>query len=104
MKEDERNMNRSAYRPSAPTANTTVWESVTRLPESHTGLELCVDLLLELQQQKGPVIETVNVLRRDKPLLFGWLHKRLEHRPGLRMSLDIRYDYEEARKAIGYGA
>lgn len=82
----------------------TIWESVRRLPESHTGLEQCVDLLLQLQLEKGPVIETLNVIRQDKPLLFNWLHKRLECRPGLRMSLEIRYDYEESRKVIGYGA
>lgn len=81
---------------------TSVWESVARLPESNTGLEQCVDLLLQLQQNKGPVIETINVIRQDKPLMYKWLQKRLEYRPGLKMLLDIRYDYELARRVIGY--
>ncbi|WP_438448913.1 hypothetical protein [Gorillibacterium sp. sgz5001074] len=79
-----------------------VWESVTQLPESHKGLEQCVDLLLQLQTEKGPVIETLNVIRQDKPIMYSWLRKRLDYRPGLKMLLDIRHDYELARRVIGY--
>lgn len=75
-------------------------ETIRRMHEAKPDLEQCVDLLIELQLDQGPVIEVLSVIRYEKPILFSWLKPRLSFRPGLQMMLDIRLDYEEAVKRL----
>lgn len=63
-------------------------------------LERCVDLLISLQQNKGPIIEVLTVLRHENPTLFSWLRPRLALRPSLQMTLDIQVDYEDALRRL----
>lgn len=74
--------------------------TIRRMHESKADLEQCVDLLIKLQLDQGPIIEVLTVLRYEKPILFSWLKTRLSFRPGLQMMLDIRLDYDEAVRRL----
>ena len=76
--------------------NKRILETIRRMHESKVDLEQCVDLLITLQMEKGPVIEVLTLIRYEKPILFSWLKPRLAFRPGLQMMLDIHNDYNEA--------
>lgn len=58
-----------------------------------------IDLLHSLQQQRGPLIEVVTVLKFEKPKLYHALKNRVK-RPGLKMLFELSFDYEIAKKAI----
>ena len=65
---------------------------IRNLREDKLCLEECVNLLLDLQLNRGPIIETITVIQHEKPLLFSWLKSRLSFRPGLLMMLDVRME------------
>jgi hypothetical protein len=64
-------------------------------------LNIILDLLYLLQQNRGPLIEVVTVLKFEKPLLYSLLKRRVVN-PGLKMLFQLSLDYEYAKTSI-YG-
>lgn len=77
-----------------------VLKTIRSFQAARPDLEQCVDFLVKLQQDKGPIIEAMTVLRYENPTLFSWLRPRLAFRPMLQMSLDIHLEYEEALRRL----
>ena len=71
-------------------------DTIRRMHETKVDLEQCVDLLVQMQYEQGPIVEVMTVIRYEKPILFAWLKPRLSFRPGLQMMLDLHLDYNEA--------
>lgn len=76
-------------------------EFIRSLKDDPSEVEPCVDLLYELQRRRGPLSETVTLLKYEKPMLHSLLRKRLRNNRALSLVLELSMEYEAAKSSLG---
>jgi hypothetical protein len=74
--------------------------NLMKIRDHFSDVEKAVDLLYEVQQERGPVAEVVTVLKYEKPLLHNMLKTRLRNNPGLSLVFDLSMNYEQAKEIV----
>jgi hypothetical protein len=49
----------------------------------------------------APVAEMFAILRQEKPVIYGYLKQRVQSTPSLKLMVDLKIDYELAKKRLG---
>jgi len=73
-----------------------------KIKDEPRNLEKCIELLYTLQHSKGtPLLETITVIKYEKPLLYSLIKPRVQSRQGLKLLFDLSMDYEESKNKLG---
>jgi hypothetical protein len=73
---------------------------VRALADEPKSLEACVQILINLQRNRGKVAEMLTIIKYEKPFLHALLKKRLLYNPGLLMLMDLSLNYEQVKVSL----
>jgi len=80
---------------------------LSSLVDEHRELSRSLDVLLQLQKLvtptgPAPLLETISIIKVEKPILFQHLKKSVKSNMQLTMLMEIAIPYDLARQRLGY--